>query len=54
LLSGHHGHIEEWRREQSLRLTAQHRPDLIANARRLGVLTRQDEAVLAGATAHLL
>ncbi len=30
LLSGHHGEIARWRREQSLALTAHRRPDLIA------------------------
>jgi tRNA (guanine37-N1)-methyltransferase len=29
LLSGHHGQIEQWRREQSLLRTAQRRPDLL-------------------------
>ena len=33
LLSGHHAEIARWRREQSLRLTARRRPDLIAAAR---------------------
>ena len=30
LLSGHHGHIEAWRTEASLRLTEERRPDLFA------------------------
>jgi tRNA (guanine37-N1)-methyltransferase len=30
LLSGHHGRIEEWRREQALLNTARRRPDLLA------------------------
>lgn len=30
LLSGHHGAIERWRRDESLRRTARRRPDLIA------------------------
>ncbi|MBK8459278.1 MAG: tRNA (guanosine(37)-N1)-methyltransferase TrmD [Micropruina sp.] len=29
LLSGHHGEVARWRREQSLRLTRQRRPDLL-------------------------
>ncbi|NEE03656.1 tRNA (guanosine(37)-N1)-methyltransferase TrmD [Phytoactinopolyspora halotolerans] len=29
LLSGHHGRVARWRRDQALRLTAQRRPDLI-------------------------
>lgn len=47
LLSGHHAHIARWRREQSLRLSAQLRPDLIAQARLAGQLTMQDEVFLA-------
>ena len=47
LLSGHHAQIERWRREQRLRLTARHRPDLIAAARAAGRLTRADEDALA-------
>jgi tRNA (guanine37-N1)-methyltransferase len=29
LLSGHHGKVDEWRREQALRRTAERRPDLL-------------------------
>lgn len=46
LMSGHHARIERWRREQSLRLTAQHRPELIAQAREAGRLGREDESYL--------
>ena len=46
LMSGHHAHIERWRREQSLRLTALHRPELLEQARQTGRLNRQDEAFL--------
>lgn len=46
LLSGHHGQIERWRRDQRLQLTAKHRPDLLEAARRAGLLSQQDEAVL--------
>lgn len=46
LLSGHHAQIERWRRDQSLILTAQYRPDLLAQARDSGLLTEQDELVL--------
>ena len=46
LMSGNHAQIERWRREQSLRLTAQHRPELIAAARSSGRLGPQDEAFL--------
>lgn len=48
LLSGHHVQIERWRREQRLGLTAQHRPDLIAQARAAGRLSAQDEVFLSG------
>ncbi|HEX7688841.1 MAG TPA: tRNA (guanosine(37)-N1)-methyltransferase TrmD [Burkholderiaceae bacterium] len=47
LLSGHHADIARWRREQSLRLTAERRPDLIAAARAAGRLTKADEKFLA-------
>lgn len=47
LLSGHHGEVARWRREQSLQLTARRRPDLIAAARAAGRLSRADEAFLA-------
>ncbi len=47
LLSGHHARIDRWRREQSLRLTQQWRPDLIAHARSEGRLSAMDEACLA-------
>jgi tRNA (guanine37-N1)-methyltransferase len=46
LMSGHHAHIERWRRDQRLLLTARLRPELIEAARVAGQLTRQDEAVL--------
>ncbi len=32
LLSGHHANIEKWRREQSLKRTLKHRPDMLKNA----------------------
>jgi tRNA (guanine37-N1)-methyltransferase len=48
LLSGHHGQIDRWRREQRLALTQRLRPELIAQARAAGRLSRQDEAFLAG------
>lgn len=47
LLSGHHAEIARWRRAQSLRLTAQRRPDLIARARAAGMLSKFDEQTLA-------
>jgi tRNA (guanine37-N1)-methyltransferase len=46
LMSGHHGQIERWRRDQRLRITAEHRPDLLDTARREGLLSKQDEMVL--------
>ena len=47
LLSGHHAHIERWRRDQRLAITARRRPDLIAAARAAGHLAPLDEAALA-------
>ena len=47
LLSGHHGDIARWRREQSLELTALRRPDLIAAARAAQRLSAADERYLA-------
>jgi len=47
LLSGHHANIARWRREQSLRLTAARRPDLLERARANGWLTPADEHYLA-------
>ncbi len=46
LLSGHHEHIERWRRDQRLALSARLRPELILQARQQGRLTATDEAVL--------
>ncbi len=53
LLSGHHAHIERWRRDQRLRITAQHRPELIAQARAQGLLNAKDEGFLAKNAAKL-
>jgi tRNA (guanine37-N1)-methyltransferase len=47
LLSGDHAAVERWRRAQRLRVTAHHRPDLIALARAAGRLGAADEALLA-------
>ncbi len=47
LLSGHHAQIAAWRRQQSLKLSAQHRPDLMEKARQSGLLSRADEQLLA-------
>jgi tRNA (guanine37-N1)-methyltransferase len=46
LLSGNHSNIARWRREQSLALTAKNRPDLLEQARTLGLLTKADEKFL--------
>ena len=46
--SGHHEQIERWRRDQRLKLTAQHRPDLLEAARQSGALDAKDEKVLSG------
>jgi tRNA (guanine37-N1)-methyltransferase len=43
LLSGHHGEVARWRRDQALRRTAARRPDLLATAR----LSDRDRATLA-------
>lgn len=32
LLSGHHGNVDQWRREQSIKRTLERRPDLLENA----------------------
>ena len=45
LLSGHHGRVARWRREESLRRTARRRPDLIA-AIDPAALDDRDRAVL--------
>lgn len=47
LLSGNHANIARWRRERSLELTANNRPDLLEQARNQGVLTKNDEKFLA-------
>lgn len=49
LLSGHHGQVGRWRREQALRRTARRRPDLLAElvAAQPAALTAADLAVLA-------
>jgi len=46
LMSGNHGHIERWRREQRLRLTQQNRPELVEKARVSGQLTAKAKAFL--------
>jgi tRNA (guanine37-N1)-methyltransferase len=44
LLSGHHARIARWRRDQSLRRTAERRPDLLAAAEP-GLVARDREAL---------
>jgi tRNA (guanine37-N1)-methyltransferase len=46
LLSGNHANIAKWRRQQSLLMTAMHRPDLIIQARDKGLITPDDEKFL--------
>lgn len=46
LTSGHHAQIAQWRRQQSLRLSAHHRPDLVEQARSQGLLSQADLAYL--------
>ena len=43
LLSGHHANIEAWRREESLKITLERRPDLLADAD----LSEKDKCFLA-------
>ena len=43
LLSGHHANIEKWRRQESLRITLEKRPDLLEKA----ALDKKDKAFLA-------
>ncbi|GIG28016.1 tRNA (guanosine(37)-N1)-methyltransferase TrmD [Cellulomonas marina] len=47
LLSGHHGRVARWRRDQALERTARRRPDLLA-ALDVAALDRADRALLAG------
>ncbi|CAZ87968.1 tRNA (guanine-1-)-methyltransferase [Thiomonas arsenitoxydans] len=47
LLSGDHARIAQWRREQSLRLTLQRRPDLIAQMQAANQLSQKDLRFLA-------
>ena len=47
LLGGNHAAIARWRRDQSLQLTARHRPELIERARSQGLLDKADKTTLA-------
>ena len=46
LMSGHHGDIARWRRDQQLLITAARRPELIEAARGRGELSKRDERTL--------
>ncbi len=46
LLSGHHGEVAKWRRQQRLRRTLERRPDLLATSAAQGWLTPADLAFL--------
>jgi tRNA (guanine37-N1)-methyltransferase len=46
LVSGHHANIAKWRRERSLEITQNRRPELIARAREAGALSKSDERFL--------
>ncbi len=54
LLSGHHGQIARWRRDQSLAISQRQRPELIAAARAAGCLSDDDERCLAALQANAL
>lgn len=54
LMSGHHGNIARWRREQSLSVTQAQRPDLLEKARATGQLSEKDEAFLSSLDARHL
>lgn len=47
LLTGHHANIEAWRRQKRLEATLENRPELIARARKAGLLTKKDVKTLA-------
>lgn len=48
LMGGNHAEIMKWRRQRMLEATANKRPDLLDKARSAGLLTKADEAFLAG------
>jgi tRNA (guanine37-N1)-methyltransferase len=47
LVSGHHGEVAKWRRQQRLLRTLERRPDLLEAAATRGLLTADDLAFLA-------
>ena len=46
LLSGHHGNIEKWRRQQSLKRTFERRPELLEQEEVQKALTKKDREYL--------
>ena len=46
LLSGHHGNIEKWRRQQSLKRTFERRPELLEQEEVQEALTKKDREYL--------
>jgi len=46
LLGGNHAEIAKWRRQQSLMVSWQKRPELIEQARKAGLLSKADEQFL--------
>jgi tRNA (guanine37-N1)-methyltransferase len=48
LMGGNHAEIMKWRRQRMLEATRNKRPDLLAQARAAGLLTKADEQFLAG------
>ena len=42
MLSGHHGNIEKWRRQQALLRTAKNRPEMLEKT----VFTKEEQALL--------
>ncbi|MGV3741069.1 MAG: tRNA (guanosine(37)-N1)-methyltransferase TrmD [Burkholderiaceae bacterium] len=46
LMGGHHAEIMKWRRERALEATLKKRPELIAQARAAGLLSKTDEKFL--------
>lgn len=49
LLSGHHGNVDQWRREQSIKRTLERRPDLLENAE----LSKKDRKYLNNLLANM-
>ena len=53
LLSGHHGHVADWRKKESYKRTMTRRPDLFAKFDESQLTTKHDRKVLAEAKAEL-